>query len=103
MYLVNSSIIDQNVFSSNFRFPNYFFLTLGQDRCYDPLGMQNFRIPDSSITSNAQMRFSTPAIASRLYMKPGNTMDGAWCVNRGTYVSILILDNCHGCYNIIKK
>ena len=68
------------------------FSTSGQDRCFDPMGMQNFEIPDSSITSNSQLSFGTPAHAARLYLTAGNTLDGAWCADKNkTKVLILIL------------
>lgn len=51
----------------------------GQDRCYDPIGIQNFKIPDSSFTASSQMAITTPPFAAKLYLKAGNFLDGAWC------------------------
>ena len=64
----------------------------GQDRCFDPMGMQNFEIPDSSMTTNSELSFGTPAHAARLYLKAGRTLDGAWCATNTTKRPYLQID-----------
>ena len=64
----------------------------GQDRCFDPMGMQNLEIPDSSISSNSELNFGTPAHAARLYMKAGRGLDGAWCAKNETKRPYLEID-----------
>jgi hypothetical protein len=64
-----------------------FFLTLiGQDRCYNPIGIQNFQIPDSSFSASSQMSVNTPPEAAKLYWKANRATDGAWCANSNDQV-----------------
>ena len=50
--------------------------------CNMPLGMQSYEIPDAAITTNSQMKYTTPAIAARLYQEADDIFEGAWCAEK---------------------
>ncbi|XP_066921242.1 lymphocyte antigen 75-like isoform X2 [Clytia hemisphaerica] len=60
---------------------NYFVCKVkrGQDRCYDPIGIQNHQIPDTSFSASSQLSVVTPPHAAKLYLPGGGNLDGAWC------------------------
>ena len=73
-----------------FNVKNYYCIS-GQDRCYDPIGIQSFKIPDSSFTASSQMSVLTPPFAAKLYLKAGNALDGAWCAAKNDPVRALFM------------
>ncbi|XP_065683392.1 uncharacterized protein LOC100215503 isoform X1 [Hydra vulgaris] len=83
---VSSSLADGFWKVSSCDVLNYFVCKVqrGKDRCYDPMGMQGFQIPNSAITASGQLSSTTPPGAGRLYLKNGNSLDGAWCARNET-------------------
>lgn len=59
---------------------------LGKDRCYSPMGIQNYAIPDASFTASGVLSLATPPAAARLYLQKGQSLDGAWCESNSTKV-----------------
>ena len=50
------------------------------------MGLQSFKIPNSAMTASGQLSPATPPAAGRLYLKAGNSLDGAWCESNNTKV-----------------
>ena len=67
----------------------FLIIYIGQDRCYDPIGIQSHRIPDSSFSASSELASNTPASAAKLYWTGNGIQDGAWCADDRDQVLII--------------
>ena len=72
------------------------------------MGIQSYKIPNQAMTTNSQLRLTTPAAAGRLYLKAAGVLDGAWCAKNETKVCysssrpVVFYEKVYAC-NSIKK
>ena len=56
------------------------------------MGVQNFVIPNKSMTTNSELNPTTPAAAGRLYLKANTSLNGAWCAKNVTKVCLVLAE-----------